>query len=314
MGLTPEEVRSFRERGHLAPVPVLSPSEAAAARAELETLLGATGGMAAPAARHKPHLYAKWVSDLVRHPRVLDPVESLIGREVLVWRSVFFVKAGRTPGFVAWHQDSSYWGLAPEDGVVTAWIALTESTVENGCLRVVDGSHRGPDVPHAIRFGGDNLLVRGQSAAVDIPEDRVRHVELAPGEMSLHHVRLLHGSGPNASANLRVGLAVRYIATGVSRRGRRQSATLVRGEDRFGHFDLEAAPRFDGDPAALAWHRRSRRRYAAELLRESLRKPTRANLRSAARLAAHPARLFRAVRSLWHSEPAGASPGGKKGD
>jgi hypothetical protein len=295
--LTPDQVEHFRTHGYLAPVPVLSASEIAAARASLDSLLLKSDGMADPAARHKPHLYAKWVSDLIRHPRVLDAVESLIGPDLLVWRSVFFVKPARDPHFVAWHQDSVYWRLSGED-VVTAWIALTESTLENGCLRVVPGSHRRPEVAHAIRFAENNLLVRGQGAVVEIADDESRSLELRPGEMSLHHVRMLHGSGGNSSDTLRVGLAVRFIATRVRRRGRRQSATLVRGKDVFGNFELEPEPRTDDDPIALAWHRKSRRRYAAELLYDTLIRTFPKNLGAVGRLIAQPSRLMRSIRSL----------------
>ena len=152
-----------------------------------------SGSLADPGTRHKPHLHSKWVSDLVRHPRVLDAVESILGPDLLIWRSVFFVKLARDPHYIAWHQDSAYWGLSTDDEV-TAWIALTESTAANGCLQVVPGSHRQPAVPHALQFSEDNLLVRGQKALVDVAESDARRLELRPGEMSLHHVRMLHGS------------------------------------------------------------------------------------------------------------------------
>jgi non-heme Fe2+,alpha-ketoglutarate-dependent halogenase len=308
--LSPEQVRSFRENGYLAPVPVLSPAEVSAERANLDALFRKTNGLADPSARYKPHLYAKWVSDLVRNSRILDAVEDLLGPDLLVWRSIFFFKKARSAGFVDWHQDSRYWRLDSED-VVTAWIALTESTVENGCLRVVPGSHRRPEVPHAIRFSKDNVLVRGQSAAAEVPEDQVRCLELRPGEMSLHHVGMLHGSRANTSDSDRVGLAIRFLSPNVRRAGWRQSATLVRGKDRFGNFTLEPEPRFEGDPVALAWHRRSRRRYAAEIAWEALTRPTPANLEIIARAIAHPRRLFRALRAIWRSdEPSGESRSG----
>jgi hypothetical protein len=299
--LDAEQVEAFHRDGYLAPVAVLDGAEIASARANVDALMRRTRGLADPGARHKPHLYAKWVADLVRNPRVLDAIERILGPDLLVWRSIFFVKAAGDPGYVAWHQDFAYWGL-DSDAVVTAWIALTESTERNGCLRVVPGSHRRAAVPHPLRKERNNLLARGQSAEVD--EREARNVELAPGEMSVHHVRTLHGSGPNASDAPRIGLAVRYIATRVRQRGGRRSATLVRGADTFGHFDLEPEPRFDDDPAALAWHRRSRRLYAAELLRSSLGAEN--GWRSVARFLMQPGRVARAVRSLWRS-PGGES-------
>jgi len=302
--LSAQQIQAFRDDGYLAPVAVLQGPEVAAARENFDSLLRRTNGLADPSGRYKPHLYAKWVSDLVRNSRVLDAVEDLLGPDLLVWRSIFFFKKAHSSGFVDWHQDSHFWRLDSE-AVVTAWIALTDSTVENGCLRVVPGSHRRPEVPHAIRFSKDNVLVRGQSAAAEVPEDQVRCVELRPGEMSLHHVGMLHGSSANTSDGDRAGLAIRYLSPRVRRAGWRQSATLVRGEDRIGNFTLEPEPRFEGDPVALAWHRRSRRRYAAEIAWEAVTRPTPANLEIIARAAAHPLRLFRGVRAIWRSgEPA----------
>ena len=298
--LSAEQVERYRAEGYLSPVAALSASEAESARASLDALMVRTGGLTDAGLRHKPHLHSKWVSDLVRHPRVLDAVESILGPDLLVWRSIFFVKPARDPRYIAWHQDSAYWGLS-SDEEVTAWIALTPSTRENGCLRVVPGSHRKPAIPHALRFDRHNILVRGQDAVIEVGEGEARSLELRPGEMSLHHVRMLHGSEGNASDEPRVGLAVRYISTRVSQRGFRQSSTLVRGEDRFGHFDLEPAPRWDADPESLRWHRRSRRRYAVEVLFETFFRSFPGNLAGMARLITRPARLRLALRSLWGS-------------
>src|SRR5262245_49472523 len=209
--LTSAQVEEFQRQGYLAPIKVLGEAEAASVGEHLDALMDRTRNLADPAARHKPHLYAKWASDLVRHRRVLDAVEDLIGPNLLVWRAVFFVKPAGDPHYIAWHQDSVYWGLSSDD-VVTAWIALTDRRQANGCLRVVPGSHRQPEARHTIHAAGDNILVRGQSAAASVAEDKAQDVELFPGEMSLHHVRMLHGSRANLSSRPRVGLAIRYLA------------------------------------------------------------------------------------------------------
>jgi non-heme Fe2+,alpha-ketoglutarate-dependent halogenase len=296
--LTAAQVEQFRADGYLAPIPVLSGADALRTRSQLDALMLATGGLADPAARHKPHLYSKWVSDLVRHPRVLDAVEDVLGPDLLVWRATFFVKPAEDPHYVAWHQDSAYWGLDPSD-VVTAWIALTDSSHDNGCLRVVPGSHLQPELPHGIHASADNMLVRGQSVTAPVPDSDTRDVELQPGEMSLHHVGILHGSRPNRSPRPRVGLAVRYIAAHVKQRGIRQGASVVRGSDAFGYFDHEPEPTRDNDPLAMQWHRRSQRRYTMELLLETLRRPSPSHLISAGRLLAQPSKLHKTLRSLW---------------
>src|SRR4029453_15391031 len=159
--------------------------------------------------RIKPHLLFTWLAELVRHPSVLDAVEDVLGPDILCWNTSFFTKEARSPGFVSWHQDATYWGLSEPD-VVTAWVAFTESTPANGNMRVIPGSHRAP-VPHVDTFHPDNLLSRGQEIAVEVDESRAVDIVLAPGEMSLHHVLMVHGSGANLSGDRRIGFAIRYI-------------------------------------------------------------------------------------------------------
>src|SRR4029077_19544658 len=103
-----------------------------------------------------------------------------------------------------WHQDSTYWGLSTPD-VVTAWVAFTPSTVESGCMRVIPGSHLVDQLPHRDTFARHNLLSRGQEVAVEVDETKAQDVVLQPGEMSIHHVRLVHGSNVNRSSHRRIG-------------------------------------------------------------------------------------------------------------
>ena len=163
---------------------------------------------------------------------------------------------GPDPGFVSWHQDSTYWGLDPPD-IVTAWVALSDEHGENGAMRVMPGTHTLDQVPHRDTFAADNLLSRGQEIAVEVDEREAVMLALQPGEMSLHHVRLIHGSDPNPSAKRRIGFAIRYLPTHVRQVvGTRDSATLVRGVDRFGNFEPEYPPDHDLSDAALAFHAR----------------------------------------------------------
>lgn len=279
--LSPAQARQFEESGCVFPITALAADEVARYGECLRVLLAREGAALHPSARHSPHLYLKWASDLVHHPQVLDAVEDVLGPDLLVWRSIFFIKPPHDPSYIAWHQDSAYWGLDP-DAVVTAWIALTDSTVENGCLRIVAGSHRARDLPHRIQFGGGNILVRGQ--ALEVPEERATNVELQAGQFSIHHERLIHGSLSNRSSGPRVGLAVRYLATRARSRGPRQRAVLVRGSDGYGHFDPDTPPARDYESAALRRHRRAIRRYALELCWDALLRPTPKNLLTAGRI------------------------------
>jgi ectoine hydroxylase-related dioxygenase (phytanoyl-CoA dioxygenase family) len=284
----------FAEQGFVAPLDVLSREEAEACRRRLEDALAASGGVADVRLRNKPHLLFPWMAALVRDRRVVDPVADLLGPDLLVLKTTLFVKAAGDRGYNAWHQDTAFWDLS-EDRVVTAWIALTDSTTANGCVRVVSGSHRDPPAPHRLTRDRNNRLLRGQLVGVAIDPERVRTLELRAGQMSLHDGRLLHGSPGNPSATLRAGLAVRYIRPEVRQRGPREGATLVSGTDRFGNYDHEPAPRYDFDPVARAWHVRSLRRYAAHVAWQILRRPSSGHLALLLRLAAR-RDLLRALR------------------
>jgi len=295
--LTLAQVKQFETDGYVSRIVALSNDEVARYQKCLKDFLGRVGLPLDPGMRHKPHLYLTWVSDLAHHPSVLGAVEDILGPNLLIWRSAFFIKQAHDPHYFPWHQDSAYWGFDSE-AVITAWIALTDSAVENGCVRVVGGSHRQPELPHTVRLERNNSLVRGQSAAVEIPEESVTNIELKAGQISLHHVRLLHGSLSNRSDRARVGLVIRYIAPHVRRHGPRQSVTLVKGVDEYGHFDHEPTPRYDNDPVAMAWHTKSVRRFGVELLWETLKKPTPKGLLIAGRMIANRRMLKLTVRYI----------------
>ena len=250
--LSSATIERYVRDGYVFPISVLSTIEARQYRERLERAERDLGGPLRGVYRIKPHLLFTWLAELVRHPSVLDAVEDVLGPDILCWNTSFFTKEARSPGFVSWHQDATYWGLSEPD-VVTAWVAFTESTPANGNMWVIPGSHRAP-VPHADTFHPDNLL------SADIV--------LQAGEMSLHHVLMVHGSGANPSEDRRIGFAIRYIPTRISQTGGpRDSATLVRGTDAFGHFELEPRPDADLDPSMLALHAEISDRQARILYR-----------------------------------------------
>src|SRR6202035_3142717 len=167
-----------------------------ALRARLEAIEAGMGGPLRGDLRHKTHLLFPVLADLVRHPRILDAIEDLLRPDILCWSSNFVIKESAAPAFVSCHQDSTYWGLSAPD-VATAWVALTPSNAENGAMAMVPGSHRFDQIPHRDTFHRHNLLTRGQEIAVEVDEAKAGLLILRPGEMSLHHVRLVHGSAPN---------------------------------------------------------------------------------------------------------------------
>jgi len=262
--LTEDQVAAYECEGYLAPIAVMSEAEARALRGKLETIEAGMGGPLRGDLRHKAHLLFPFLAGLMRHPAILDAVEDLLGPDILCWNTNFFIKEAETPSFVSWHQDSTYWGLSAPD-VCTAWVALTPSNLDNGAMAVIPRSHTKDQIPHRDTFDRHNLLTRGQEIAVEVDEREAVPLVLQPGQMSLHHVRLVHGSPPNPSPDRRIGFAIRYIPTSIYQLEGTDSATLVRGTDRFHHFELEPRPERDMQDDMLALHRRLTER-AAQIL------------------------------------------------
>jgi len=247
----------YTKQGFIPGRPLLTPQEAAHYLAECERTctepLRETARRQAPN-RVKPYLLYPWAADLVRHPRILDAVEAVIGPDIMVFHTTTWWKEPRTTNFVPWHQDGTYFGLEPYEHV-TAWVALTPSTPERGCVQVIPGSHTIGQRPHFDQQDPAAMLSRGQTFAEPLDESAAVDLVLQPGDVSLHHTMLLHRSGPNQSDGRRIGIGISYIPAHVRHIGEtRLSATLVRGTDRYGHFEPEPAPAADADAAALAAH------------------------------------------------------------
>src|SRR2546427_12094788 len=225
--LSQAAVEAYKREGFYSPVRVMNSAEARRYRNALEAHEAKTGAPLQGNWRHKMHLLFTWADELVHHPKILDAVEDVIGPDILCWTTNFFIKEARSPGFVSWHQDSTYWGLEPDD-VVTAWVAFTDVTPENGYMQVIPGSHKVDQLPHVDTFHKDNLLSRGQEIAVDVDEAQAGPCLLDPGEMPLHPIKLVHGSEPNRSNDRRIGFALRYIPTYLRQTKVRDSAALGR--------------------------------------------------------------------------------------
>jgi chlorinating enzyme len=264
--LTQAQVEQFRRDGCVFPVRVMSEGAALDLRARLEAFERETGGPLKGDLRHKSHLLFTWLADLVRSEAIVDAIEDLYGQHLLCWTTNFFIKEAANPAFVSWHQDSTYWGLDRPD-VVTAWVALTPSHKANGAMEFIPGTHTSDQIPHRDTFAKNNLLTRGQEVAVEVDQAKAVAIELAPGEMSLHHVRLVHGSPPNPSNDRRIGFAIRYIPTSVRQIAGEDSATLVRGVDADRHFQHEPRPTADMDPAFVKLHKEIAERNARILYR-----------------------------------------------
>ncbi len=249
-GMSDAQVQAYRREGICFPFTAMSAERASAYRARLEAFERQYGSRGAEVLRQKSHLALTFVDELIRLEPVLDKVQTLLGPDILCWSTSFFIKNPGDGKFISWHQDAQYWGLEADD-VVTAWIALTPSTPESGCMRVVPASHT-RIVEHNDTRAENNMLTRGQEVAVEVDERTAWDVTLMPGEFSLHHERIIHGSRPNQGRDRRIGLAVRYVKPSARQvKEASDSAMLVRGTDVHGHFLPEPRPRADMDPAGV---------------------------------------------------------------
>ncbi len=257
MVLSEQQLSQFEFDGHVSPIPVLSADEANDLRRQLEAAEAKQNGALYPEQRSKSFLLFKWLNDLIRDTRILDPVEQLIGPDILLWNSIFWIKEAGDPKFVSWHQDTKYWGLS-SDQVVTAWIALSPASIDAGCMRVMPGTHRGDTLSHEDRYHADNMLTRGQEISADLDEAKAVSMPLDIGQMSIHNYRLAHASGPNNSGDRRIGISMHYVPPDTRQIvGDWDCATLVRGNDPYGNFEAAPIPACDFDPAAVAFHEKA---------------------------------------------------------
>ena len=238
------QIAQYERDGFYHPLRALDADEVARTRRDVEKVeresLDDIGG----AFRHKPHLLLKSLDAAVRNEKILDAVEDLIGPNIFVWASLFFTKDLGDPRFVGWHQDSTYWGLSGPE-VINVWLALSHATVASGAMRILPGSHLQGQMSHRETYNKKSFLTRGQEVEAEIDEDEAVDILLEPGEFSIHHIRAIHGSGPNNGDDRRMGFTIRYIPTHLHQIHGRDRALLVRGKDEFGHFDHETSP--DGD-------------------------------------------------------------------
>ena len=206
--LTEEQISFYRENGYLAPFDGVDPADAAAMCGDLEAF-ERDEGMRASEIVVKGHLCFRRSFEFSRHPAILDVVEDLIGPNIMTLSSRFWMKPGQDGSFVSWHQDSAYFGLDPHE-LVTVWLALTDSTPENGCVRVIPGSHLGKAYSHVETFDEKNLLARGQSIE-EIDESDAADLVLRAGQFSCHHERIVHGSAANDTDAMRIGIGLFYF-------------------------------------------------------------------------------------------------------
>ena len=242
--LSPEALARYEHDGFFFPLDVLKPEEVATMRIQLEDFeerYESHPAVGHGAFRTSCHLFLPFLNGRIRHPAILGSVASLLGEDLLVWGTSFFTKEPRSADYVAWHQDLHYWGLDARDEV-TAWVALSQASVESGCMRFVPASHI-KEAPHADRPAKGAMLSRGQELIEAVDDSQAVNAPLLPGQMSLHHGLTFHTSMPNRADDRRIGFAIRYIKPSMRQAGgERGVATLVQGEDRYQNFELAPRP------------------------------------------------------------------------
>ncbi len=257
--LSEEQVEHFRTHGFAYPFDAISAEEAAEYVERLDSYDAPLGGEAQKQLKIKAHLAAPWIVDLARNEKILDAVESVIGPDILLFGASMFSKKAHDERFVSWHQDAAYYGLDPQEEV-TCWLGLTDADMENGCMRVMPGSHLAADADHDETYDPKNMLGRGQTIR-DVKDDKSVYMPVSVGQFSMHHERTWHASSPNPSPRRRVGIAFFYMPTRAKSIIGRRTATLMRGEDRYNNWDAEPLPREDLDPVSMDFLRSSWAQY-----------------------------------------------------
>jgi non-heme Fe2+,alpha-ketoglutarate-dependent halogenase len=251
--LSPAQIEAFERDGFVAPVRAISPERAAYYRQQLESFEARYPGDKIKLDQ-KAHMICPWVDQMIREPGVLDATEDLIGPDILCWGTSLRAKRADGKTFAGWHQDTAYADVKPI--VVIVALALSPARAENGCIRGVPGSHRGPLLPHKEAFATNSLLSREQF--IDSPIDDAAAVDFAldPGEIALFNNAMIHSSKPNFGADRRIIFLLEMVPTRAYQHEPRESAVLVRGEDRFNNFDRDPLPRVEmGADEVAAWQR-----------------------------------------------------------
>ena len=265
--LTDEQVAFFEREGYLAPLPLVSEERAGEFLAALEESERETGRKI-DSLELKVHLYFDWFNELVHSEPLTAYARDLLGPDVLIWATRFWLKRAGDEKYVGWHQDMAYFQLDPPD-MITMWMAVTNVTKQAGAMKFQPGSHR--DLKRHIETGDKkSLLTRGQYVA-DVDEATAVDIELRPGEMSIHHGNLLHASPPNLSDGPRIGAAVMMFPTHVKSVGPRRTATLISGEDRYHYWDPDPEPHGNMDPAILQFMDDAIAQYRKPVTQASLR-------------------------------------------
>lgn len=265
--LTKLQIEQYHDQGFISPIRVISEQEALSIKDELEQVEKEFPEEINSESRNNLHLSFAFLDALAHNKIIVDAIEDLIGPDISLWASVMFIKEPSSKQYVSWHQDATYMGLDSLD-FPTPWIALSPSNIETGCMTMIAGSHKTKIQNHKDTFAENNILTRGQ-VIQDVDESMAVDLILRPGEMSIHHGAVIHGSQPNNSNQRRIGFSLQsYMPNNVKQIVGRNLWTHVRGQKRQDDDGmLLDRPRFNMDPNTVA-----QRKIANENLSEILYK------------------------------------------
>ena len=240
-GLTVKQLKHYKSKGYISPVNALSPSEAKEIRDEIEKIEKDWPGALEGINRNYIHLISPKFNKICLNKNILNAVESIIGKNILICGTTLFIKNSNEKGFVSFHQDAKYIGLEPYNWV-TVWVAITDANEKNGCMRMLPGSHKENLKYHDQKFDENNLLTRGQTVK-DVPLDKTDPIVLKAGQISLHHPLIVHGSGLNHSNDRRIGFVIQsYIGANVNQVIGKMYVQKARGEDKYNHHEYSKVP------------------------------------------------------------------------
>ena len=239
--LSPEQIKKYQDKGYLSPIEALTKDEANEVKEEIEFIEKKWPNELKGLGRNYVHLISSIFDKVVHNSKILDTVEDIIGKNILVGGTTLFIKDPDKKGFVSFHQDAKYIGFEPHNWV-TAWLAITDSNEENGCMRMYSGTHKEDLKVHNEKFNDGNLLTRGQTVE-NVPIEKTEPVILKAGQMSLHHPKIVHGSGINRSDKRRIGFVIQsYIGTNVEQVIGKVYVQQARGEDAFNYHNHVERP------------------------------------------------------------------------
>ena len=239
--LNSKQLKDYYDLGYVAPIDALSLEDVKEIKKEIEYIEKIWPDELIGLGRNNVHYISPIFDQVCHNKKILDSVESIIGKDILVGGTTLFIKDPDQKGFVSWHQDAKYIGFEPYNWV-TAWLAITDTNEENGCMRMWEGSHKEEIKYHKDTYDENNLLTRGQTVQ-NVPIEKTIPNILKAGQLSLHHPMIVHGSGPNKSKQRRIGFVIQsYIGTNVDQVLGKIFVQQARGKDTFKYHERAKRP------------------------------------------------------------------------